>query len=61
MLREHWLTNVYYYEHEKLVDRDQPSVESMKKIFADLSSYMKTCLLLVQCPCVATDQKINPA
>jgi hypothetical protein len=45
MPREHWLTNVYYYEHEKLVDRDQPSVESMKKIFADLSSYMKTCLL----------------
>jgi hypothetical protein len=49
MPREHWLTNVYYYEHEKLVDRDQPSVESMKKIFADLSSYMKTCLLYLSC------------
>jgi hypothetical protein len=44
MPREHWLTNVYYYEHEKLVDR-----ESMKKIFTDLSSYMKTCLLYLSC------------
>ncbi|KAK3119294.1 hypothetical protein QOZ80_9BG0717340 [Eleusine coracana subsp. coracana] len=49
MPREQWLSELYYDERLKLQERDQNSVESMRKLpsinYDDLSYEMKTCLL----------------